>query len=126
MVYKFRFLITNQFYFFFCSRLSTKFSLYARVKIELLTICWKLLYTHIGWLKHTSKLLKCPLAVNCRSLLEPAAVNFSSAVNYRRVSATNLAEALLTIITLILPKKFQISLKISPKNPTKFIQQNHK
>jgi len=36
----------------------------------------KLLYTYIGWLKHTSKLLKCPSALNCRSLLEPAAVNY--------------------------------------------------
>ena len=70
------------------------------------------MFTHLIGLKNTSKLLKCPSAVNCRILLEVVAVN------YQCVSATNLAEALSSIITLILPKKFQISLKTQP-NPTK-------
>jgi len=34
----------------------------------------KLLYTHIVWLKHTSKIQKYPSAVNCRGS-KPAAVN---------------------------------------------------
>jgi len=36
----------------------------------------KLMFTHLIGLKNTSKLLKCPPAVNCRILLEPAAVNY--------------------------------------------------
>jgi len=36
----------------------------------------KLLFTHLRRLKNTSKLFKYPSAVNCRILLEPAAVNY--------------------------------------------------
>ena len=35
----------------------------------------KLMYTHLLRLKNTCKLLKCPLAVNCR-IMKPAAVNY--------------------------------------------------
>jgi len=36
----------------------------------------KLLFTYLTMLKNTSKLFKCPSAVNCRILLEPAAINY--------------------------------------------------
>jgi len=87
--------------------------------------------THLRRLKNTCKRLKCPSAVNCRGTQNrlQLTVELSSAVNYRCDPATNLEEALSSIITLILPKEFQISqkslLKTQP-NPTKFIQQNHK
>jgi len=70
----------------------------------------KLLLTNLRRLKNTSKRRKAPTAVNYRIIKEPAAVN------YRCDPTTNLAEALSSIIILILPKKIQISLKISKKS----------
>ena len=69
--------------------------------------------THLRRLKNTCKRLKCPSAVNCRGIQNrlQLIVELSSAVNYRCDPDTNLAEALSSIITLILPKKIQISLK---------------
>ena len=94
----------------------------------------KLLLTCLIRLKNTCKRRKVPSKVNCRGMKKPAAVNcrgkLSSAVNCRCVSATNLAEAPSSIITLILSKFSKLSLKNSTKSyqiyPTKSQVSHHK
>jgi len=97
----------------------------ARVSLtSIFSLPRKLLMTHLRRLKNTCIRLKCPSAVNCRTIQNrlQLTIELSSAVNYRCDPATNLEEALSSIITLFYQKKFK-SLKNLSKKPNQ-IQQN--